>query len=177
MRETDKDWEALVGRVRAGDSSAAAEIVSIFQARVHCMILARTRRPETARTLTREALLQAVHALRTDDPPRGATLPAFLHGIVKQLLDGHGDDQRAVGEPPPQDGEDARREVVLHAVANLDDSDREILLMSLVEGIGTAAIAARLGLTADVVRQRKARALERVHDEVLSSPAPKEPQP
>lgn len=88
MSETDKDWEGLVERVRAGDRSAESEFVSIFQGRVHCIIVARTRRPETATTLTREALLRAVHALRTSDSSRAVTLPAFLHGIIKNLLGG-----------------------------------------------------------------------------------------
>ena len=47
MTDGVHDWAGLVERVRAGDRSAEVELVSIFEARVQCMILARTRQRET----------------------------------------------------------------------------------------------------------------------------------
>ena len=48
------------------------------------------------------------------------------------------------------------------AIETLDDVDRSILQMTLVEGLKPGAIGARLRLNPEVVRQRKLRATRRV---------------
>jgi DNA-directed RNA polymerase specialized sigma24 family protein len=45
--------------------------------------------------------------------------------------------------------------------------------MILVDGLTPAAIASRLGLNAEVVRQRKSRAIKRVRDHVLEQSSPR----
>jgi DNA-directed RNA polymerase specialized sigma24 family protein len=52
------------------------------------------------------------------------------------------------------------------ALARLNRADRGILLLTLVDGLKPAEIASRLGLTAEVVRVRKSRALKKVVDRV-----------
>ena len=42
------------------------------------------------------------------------------------------------------------------------DSDRQILLLTLVDGMKPGEIAEQMGLTAEVVRARKSRAQKRV---------------
>jgi DNA-directed RNA polymerase specialized sigma24 family protein len=54
------------------------------------------------------------------------------------------------------------------ALAELGPADREVLLLTLVEGLKPGQIATRIGVTADVARTRKSRALKRIMD-VLSS--------
>ena len=54
------------------------------------------------------------------------------------------------------------------ALTGLNRSDKGILLMTLVDGLKPGEIAYRLGLTAEVVRARKSRALKRVIDRVSS---------
>jgi DNA-directed RNA polymerase specialized sigma24 family protein len=51
-------------------------------------------------------------------------------------------------------------------MARLDGPDREILRLFLVDGAEPSAIGARLGLSAEAVRQRKCRAIRRVREEV-----------
>jgi len=185
MTESTQDWAGLVERVRSGDRSAEAELVSIFQTRVHCMVLARTRNLETARELTQEAMLHSLHALRSGQVRQAESLPAFIHGIARNLIAGH---RRSTGksaaEPlpdgdhpglvAPHNGHDERLELVRRALVGLSSSDRDILLMVLVDGLSPAAIAARLRLTAEVVRQRKSRAIKRVREQVETL-APRRP--
>jgi len=51
---------------------------------------------------------------------------------------------------------------VRQALAELEPTDREILQMTLVQGLKPGVIAAALGLSSEVVRQRKSRATKKV---------------
>jgi RNA polymerase sigma factor (sigma-70 family) len=53
---------------------------------------------------------------------------------------------------------------VHQALERLGQEDRNILLMTLVEGCKPGEIAAKLGLSSEVVRTRKVRALKKVTD-------------
>jgi DNA-directed RNA polymerase specialized sigma24 family protein len=53
-------------------------------------------------------------------------------------------------------------ELAGRALGLLNSSDRQILSMSLLEGLKPGEIAARLGLSPVVVRQRKCRALRAI---------------
>jgi RNA polymerase sigma factor (sigma-70 family) len=55
-----------------------------------------------------------------------------------------------------------RRQQVRDALKRLARDDRRILLFTLVDGLKPGEIAPRLGLTDEVVRARKSRALKRV---------------
>jgi DNA-directed RNA polymerase specialized sigma24 family protein len=66
--------------------------------------------------------------------------------------------------------EDQERETLaMRAIAGLEPLDRSILQMTLVDGLKPGAIAERLGMNPDVVRQRKLRATRRVIDFVRRS--------
>ena len=60
-----------------------------------------------------------------------------------------------------------------HVATGLADADRQILLLTLVDNLKPAAIAARMGVSAEAARTRKTRALRRVKDVLagLSRPA------
>ena len=60
---------------------------------------------------------------------------------------------------PVEDSE--RAGLVRQALRLLDSTDRQILLLTLMEGLKPGEIAARLGLTSEVVRTRKSRALKK----------------
>ena len=47
-----------------------------------------------------------------------------------------------------------------------ENPDRRVLLLTLVDGLRSGEIAERLGLRADVVRARKARAIKRLTERV-----------
>ena len=57
-----------------------------------------------------------------------------------------------------------RRRLMAGALAELGPADREVLLLTLVEGLKPGQIASRIGVSADVARTRKSRALKRILD-------------
>jgi RNA polymerase sigma-70 factor (ECF subfamily) len=61
--------------------------------------------------------------------------------------------------------EDAERMRLVHeALERLGQEDRKIVWMTLVQGSKPGEIAAALGLTSEVVRTRKTRAVKKVAD-------------
>ena len=101
-------------------------------------------------------------------------LPAFVHGVARNIVNNHLRGQHRRGEAPLDDDlaarlpaadtrEDAdRRELVARGLAAIAPSDREVLQLTLVDGLHPREIAQRLSLSSDTVRQRKTRALRRL---------------
>jgi RNA polymerase sigma factor (sigma-70 family) len=75
-------------------------------------------------------------------------------------------EQALVDEPAfqPDDPVEAaeRAHLLRRALSGIGETDREILRLTLVEGEKPGAIAARLRMAPDVVRQRKSRAIKQV---------------
>ena len=65
---------------------------------------------------------------------------------------------------PVEDSE--RKALVRRALSLLDSRDRRILLLTLVNGLKAGEIAARIGVTSEVVRARKSRALKKMIERV-----------
>jgi RNA polymerase sigma factor (sigma-70 family) len=164
----------LVERVRMGDAEAEAEVVRQFAKRIFVMSFVRTRDREASRDLVQDVLLAVIRALRKgqlQDPDR---LAAFVHGTTRNLIN---NELRSKSRLPPleplpeelpqtsmtaQPKDADQIQLVHHALESLADVDRKILWMTLVEGRKPGDIANRMGLTAEVVRTRKLRAVRKV---------------
>jgi RNA polymerase sigma-70 factor (ECF subfamily) len=104
-------------------------------------------------------------------------LAAFVHGTARNIVNNY---LRArAGEPrleplsdetelpaPTNEPASERRELVAAALARLSADDRQMLRLTLVSGLRPREIARELGLSAEVVRARKSRAVKRVIDAV-----------
>jgi RNA polymerase sigma factor (sigma-70 family) len=97
---------------------------------------------------------------RTAHPERSEDLPAELAAEA--------------ADPADQFEARQRQMLVRRALARLERGDSRILVMTLVDGLKPGEIGGRLGLTSEVVRARKSRALKRVveHIDELSRKAP-----
>ena len=73
--------------------------------------------------------------------------------------------------------ESQRSELVRRALLELDSTDREILMRTLVQGQKPGLIARTLGLDSVVVRQRKSRATRRVAEFVKKAVTKHSPEP
>jgi RNA polymerase sigma-70 factor (ECF subfamily) len=171
-----QDNAGLVRAIAAGDRHAEQAFVDRYLPPVRAMLLARSRNPDLALDLRQDVMIEALCALRAgrlNDPEK---LTHFVIGIARNLLNNHFRSARRT-EPieAPEDlpdlscatqavEDEQRSQRALHAISSLDRVDRDILLMTLVEGLKPGAIAERLGLSNDVVRQRKQRATRRVID-------------
>jgi RNA polymerase sigma factor (sigma-70 family) len=170
---------SLVERLRAGDEQAEHEFVQLFSGRLHLMISARIHDRETARDLAQEALVAALSSLRKGGLREAVKLAAFVHGLGRNVANNYlrrrqsapvevalDEDVTLVAASADVGEERERTELALRAVRTLPASDREVLTLTLVDGLKPGDIARRLGETAEVVRTRKSRALKRVIAEV-----------
>lgn len=168
----------LAERIRQGDSLAEDEFARLFSQKVLIMALARVREREAARDLMQETMLAVLRALRNGHVREPEKLAAFVHGTALNLIRNY---FRARGEQPQQEplpGELAsanpveslesseRMNLVRRALNWLGSRDRKILLLTLVEGMKPGEIAAQLRLSAELVRQRKSRAIKKVIEQV-----------
>lgn len=175
----------LVERIAAGERAAEAELAERFDRRVNVMMAVRTRDREAARDLAQETLIAVLSSLRKGqlrDPER---LAAFVYGTARNVLNNHFRQRQqrpaAVELTPdvasflPEDElEGAERTRALReGLGQLDSDDRAVLVMTLVDDLKPGEIARRLGLSPEVVRTRKSRALKRLTDHVRRSLQPR----
>jgi RNA polymerase sigma factor (sigma-70 family) len=171
-RETDP--AVLVRRVQAGDRSAEDELVLLFQGALGFFLRRRLRDIEAARELTNDVLMAVLRAVRENRLQDIAKLSAFVRGTARNLANNHlrARSTRPVEEPfgaepatiDPVEGME-RRERVAHveaAIAQLGGMERQILLMTIEDGLKPGEIARDLGLSPAVVRARKSRALRKL---------------
>ena len=165
--------EDLVAGIAQGSAAAEDEFARLFESRVRTMALMRTRDPETARDLAQEILMAAIEALRKGSLREPDRLAAFVLGIARNVINNYfrSRDPAALREPLDTDliskgqifdEDDERRQIVRQEIDLLDPLDRKILLLTLVDSAKPAEIALKLGISGDVVRQRKVRAVRRI---------------
>lgn len=163
-----------VERIQAGDPAAEEELAREFRRRVFVVLLARVGDAEAARELTQDvlmALLDAIRKNRIEDPDR---LAAFAHGVARNLANNHIrtraqlptlvelTDASAWADAEEEAVMAERKQMVRAAIAELDETDRRVVTLSIVEGCSAPEVSAQLGLSPDAVRARKSRALKRL---------------
>ena len=172
------DLAALVTRVASGDQTAERALVEHVAPRVRAMALARTRDADLARDLTQESLIAVLIAARKGQIRELDRVAAFVCGVARNVINNHRRKKFKLQESPLEDEllqsglpgliaeddheEAERKRLMTRALAALGPSDREVLLLTLVQGLKPGEIAAKTGLSPDVVRTRKSRALKRV---------------
>ena len=174
MPET-RHLASLVGRVAAGDPQAESELVEHFAPRVRAMALIRTRDRDLAKDLTQETLLAVLQAFRKGQVRAPDRVAGFVCGVARNVINNHKrrrlkhpetslDEEATVIAAPEREDHDgqARRQLMAKALAALSAADRQVLLLTLVEGLKPGQIAQKLGVSADVARTRKSRALKRI---------------
>ena len=168
---------ALAAALSSGSAGADEELVRRFRPGLVAMMRARTRDATAAPELAHDTLLAVIAAAREGRLREPERLAGFVHGIARNVLASHfrrrGQDPSTVPLGPehpvaaPDDsGARERWQMALRAVAELPAADREVLELSLVQGLAPAEIASRLGLTPDTVRMRKMRATRRAAEMV-----------
>jgi DNA-directed RNA polymerase specialized sigma24 family protein len=145
------DPVTLVGRIREGDSAAEDELVRFFEREVLGSLRRRMRDHDVARELANDVLISVVCALRAGRLQDAEKLRAFVRGTARNLANNYIRSRLA-----------RRLALVYRALAGLGGRDRQILLLTMVEGLKPRQIAQGLGLSPEVVRTRKSRALKRL---------------
>ena len=163
---------AIIDRILAGDTSAEEELIARFQQRVRLYVAVRTSHPDYADEVTQETMLAAVLALREGKVREPEHLAAFVLGIARnQLADAIRKQARRKTSPLPEGydcpapNQEQDPELVESArteIETLEPKDRRILWLTLIEGFKPGEIAAQVGMSAELVRQRKSRALRKI---------------
>ena len=168
----------LVEGIRRGDPSAEERLIVAFQRPVLCMLVARTRDPEASRDLAQEALMAALRAIREGRLRQVDRLAGFMAGTARNLALKYQRSRRAdplplerapepAAQAPGEEYEAAERVALVEQALNrLENGERRVLELTWLEGLEPREIAGRLGLSGDVVRARKSRALRKVVDYV-----------
>jgi RNA polymerase sigma factor (sigma-70 family) len=174
---TEGEETALVAAIAAGSREAESAFVARYLPKVRTLLIVRSRNPDLALDLQQDVMIEALCALRKGQLRDAERLPAFVAGIARNVLNNHYRGQSRLPlheelpeeivdtiEENPLDSEAAeeRRLIAQKAIASLNDVDRSILQMTLVDNLKPGVIAERLGLGPDVVRQRKLRATRRM---------------
>jgi RNA polymerase sigma-70 factor (ECF subfamily) len=172
--------ERLVLAIASGDQEAERSFVVKYLPKVRAMLLARTRNPELAADLQQDVMIEAICALRRGQLREAAKLSMFVLGIARNLLNSHY--QRAARQPVSLEfpdnlpdlavakdsiEEEQEQTLARRAISRLAPIDKAILQLTLVDGLKPGVIAERLGLSPDVVRQKKLRATRKVVDSVI----------
>ena len=169
---------SLVERIQNGDRSAEEQLVTQFGPRVYAMVMARSRRSMDAEDLTQDTLLAVIQALRLGKLNDAKSLPAYILGTARNIVSNYlrrtipqqvqSDELEAPRQTWPdwQSAHMENRRLVREALDKMSQSDRHILQLALVRGLKPGEIATQLGLSPEVVRQRKSRAIRRVKDQI-----------
>jgi RNA polymerase sigma-70 factor (ECF subfamily) len=175
---TGEEQAALARGIRDGDPAAEEAFAKLFGERLRVMMRVRIGDAETARELAQDALVAAWFGIRDGRLRQPDRLAAFVHGTAQNIVNNY--IRARAGHPaaeplgeaverlpaPSAQVEAERRTLVAAALRRLSADDRQVLLMTLVAGLQPREIAKTLGLSVDVVRARKSRALRRAIDAV-----------
>ncbi len=166
-------FETLAVRIQAKEAAAEEEFVGLFQRRIRGFGLANSGDPALADELSQDVLWAVIRSLREGKVQQPAQLPAFVWGTARNLLNDRLRsrsreklqplrDDMEVAQPALEQAEFERQRAARQAIGTLEPHERGVLLLSLVDGLRADDIAARIGITAEAVRQRKSRALKKL---------------
>jgi RNA polymerase sigma-70 factor, ECF subfamily len=178
----DSDEQLMVAFSR-GSAEAFTELFSRYKQPLFGFFRRRVADPAQAEELTQETFLALLRASLRYEPR--ALFRTYLYAVGFRILRAHRRKAAfratflgAVGayrEPAARNTSDA--EVFLRqAMAKLERTDREILMLREFEQLSYAEIAELLGLPVNTVRSRLFRARTALRD-LLVAPAPKRPVP
>ncbi|MBI5283175.1 MAG: sigma-70 family RNA polymerase sigma factor [Candidatus Solibacter usitatus] len=149
--------------------------------RVLAFARARVRREDAAQDLVQDVFLACLRFLRRGPLRQEERLDAFVLSTARNLAYQHfrntrlrrrevdlGDNHPAPDFLPQLEIQE-RKGLVASALRQMEPADQQVLRLSLVEGWKPGQIADHLGLPAEVVRQRKSRALRRISEILRTS--------
>lgn len=164
----------LAARVQAGDRAAETRIVELFSPAIRAMARVRARGAVDQHDVCQDVLIAVITALRRGQLREVERLAAFVAGVARNVISNELRVRRnRTGQPLEADdvaiadlrdemAERDRARMIRSALGDVTPGDRQILVLSLVQGLKSGEVATRLGLDPQVVRARKSRALRRL---------------
>jgi len=177
---TSHEQTELVERIQNGDAAAEARLVDLFSPAIRTMARVRSRNAIDDQDVSQDVLIAAITAIRRGQLRDAARLGGFIAGIARNLINNQLRlqasrpveplirDDAAVADLREEMTRRERARALRSALDEMRRGDRQVLMLTLVEGLKSGEIANRLGLSADVVRTRKARAIKRLTERLKS---------
>jgi RNA polymerase sigma factor (sigma-70 family) len=166
-------WIALARRIEQGNREAEADFAQQFYVRVRPFASVHLDWSDAAQDIAQETILAALEALRAGKLREPEKLPAFVLGIARNLINNYKRKQahspevlKDLPDLPARANldltalDEQQRAMVRESLKWLNQVDRRILLLTLIEGLTPHEIAPLVGLTPQVVRTRKSRAVK-----------------
>jgi RNA polymerase sigma factor (sigma-70 family) len=162
----------LARRASSGDTDAEARIVEMCHGPALAHAARSIRDRETAREVANDVMLALLLALRKGLVRDLDRLEAFVYGTTLHLVhnrlrhdrhlpeSGALDFETTAGDPWPEHERLDQIRQIRRALLRMDRTDRQILTMTLIEGLKPGEIANRLQVSVELVRQRKSRAVK-----------------
>ena len=173
----DEIDRAIVVGLRARDTAAFDRLYARYRERIWAFLVRLTRdRAEAEDTFQETWISAAKHAHRLEEE---SDVRAWLYAIARNkhrsarrfmLFDTRRKESFGLEEPPRSDAPDEeierrqRLRAVERAMEGMSDAHREVLLLSVIEGLETQALAEVLELKEDAVRKRLSRARQELTD-------------
>ena len=154
--------EALMHEFQGGSRSAFEELYSRYSGPLYGFFRRRLDSPQRAEDLAQETFLALIRGASHYEPR--ATVRTYFYGIAMKLLFAERRKQLREGPVPENASEPATASTqetglwVRQAVARLDASEREILMLREYEQLSYAEIAELLKIPVNTVRSRLFRA-------------------
>jgi RNA polymerase sigma-70 factor (ECF subfamily) len=171
------DNERLVRAIIDGDRDAERAFAVRYLRPVRAMLLARSRNADVAADLVQDTMIEALCALRRGQLREPSKLSGFVLSVARNVLNNYfrsgirqpeslelPDNLPDLSDATNRMEDEQREALAIEAIASLDQIDKSILQMTLVDGLKPGVIAQRLRLNPALVRQRKLRATRRVID-------------
>lgn len=173
-RPDDPALAVLAERVQAGDRAAEPELVERLLRGVIAIATVRLGSRDLAADAAHDTVVALIEALRAGRLREPSKVAAFVHGILVNVIRVSHRQRKVERASEPlvpelhveipidrvQAGEE--QQVLRAALGTLEPVDRRILIATLIDGDAPADIARRLGLSAQLVRTRKSRAVRKV---------------
>jgi len=178
---SEDEPRSLAERVAQGDRAAENQIVRQYAGRVMAMAVVRTRDRDAAAELVDDVLMATIEALRRGAIRDTGRLGGFIHGTAANLINNFLRSSKRCPRPDPLPEDvpspdaadmlerDCDLALLQRSIARLDPRDREVLTLTLAEGLEPEDIARRTGLSKEAARQRKSRALKRLRQALVGS--------
>lgn len=182
----DDDGDAaLWERMQRGDAAAYGELFTRHGARIHGYVVRRTADPQLADDVTAIVFLELWRRRAAVELTRPSALP-WLYGVASNVLRNQQRSRRRFKDAidslallPARSPELVERQAeaaaeaadVVAQVRRLPRRERDVLVLSVWEGLSHAEIAEALGITIRAVRARLAQARHRLRSERPSDPS------
>lgn len=163
----------LVARIQNGHAESEATLYEKYSAKIYYLALRESRSPQDAEDVRAETFLRVLQSIRRDQVRSAVSLPAFIIGVTRNVLNELYARRRQAGEVVPLEAAGLAapsherlfldREVqvaVQKTIERLKPRERAVLRMHFYEELPTEEIALRAEIAPERVRLVKSRALK-----------------